>query len=340
MIFRITLKDVMHRASVHAGALLCLGVALLSVSCDESKGTPDWSSAPATEETATGHSRDVAVAGEQKAPGLSFMSYNIENWLTMERGGGSSKEAPKPESEKRMVVQLILSAHPDVLGVQEIGTETDLKDLQRRLKAGGWEMPNLYHTGGGDPVRHLGLLSRYPVVSTVKARETKYRMQGREYRINRGILDATVAVAGIDYRFIGVHLKSKREVAGYDQAQMRVHEAGLLREHLDGIFKQDRKARLIVFGDFNDTRGSVAVRKVTGTRGRTGALWAIPLGDARGERWTHHWRSQDVYSRIDFVAVSQVMRREVDDKASRLLDDPQWHLASDHRPLLAVFKSH
>ena len=119
---------------------------------------------------------------------------------------------------------------------------------------------------------------------------------------------------------------------------MRIHEARLLRRHVDAILQADPQARLIVYGDFNDTRPSKAFKTVTGSYNDPGYLTAIPFKDSRGEAWTHHWALHDIYSRIDFVTVTRALRPEVDFESSHLIDDPGWDQASDHRPMLAIFK--
>jgi endonuclease/exonuclease/phosphatase family metal-dependent hydrolase len=269
------------------------------------------------------------------------MSYNVQNWLTMERrqGDDSVKELPKPDEEKKQVVQLIAAHKPDVIGLLEIGTAEDLAEIQERLKVTGWPMPFLYYTGGSDPVRHQGILSRYRILETVKPKETQFQIRGASYEMNRGILDATIEGGGHRYRFIGVHLKSKREVRDVDEEEMRVHEARLLRRHVDAIIAADEQARLVVYGDFNDTRKSMAWTTVTGNYGSSVYLTAIPAKDSRGESWTHYWDYQDIYSRIDFISVSQALKREVDFAKSYIVEDAGWNRGSDHRALVAIFKS-
>jgi endonuclease/exonuclease/phosphatase family metal-dependent hydrolase len=271
---------------------------------------------------------------------LRFIAYNVENWLTMDRyeDGQSAKNAPKPDDQKKAVISILSRNHPDVLGLCEIGTAGDLAEIQELLKADGCDLPHVHYTSGSDPVRRLGLLSRFPITSTARPENTSFRMNGAEHSINRGILDATITANAKPYRFIGVHFKSKRDVKEYDQEQFRINEARLLRQHVDSILARDANARLIVYGDFNDTRPTSSFRTVTGGYNSPGYLTAIPAKDRSGHAWTHHWRPHDIYSRIDFVTVSRALRSEVDFRSSRIIDDADWDKASDHRPILALFR--
>ena len=368
MKLRLIPQFCIQRAPVISGAVFCALFSLATVSCGKKGGTPDWdtpggeSAATAVDAPGTPTAAAVPVASEstpiaQKAPeptipptsgepaavgqsGLRFIAYNVENWLTMDRYVDNKplKNSPKPESEKKAVVSLLAKHSPDVLGLCEIGTAEDLAEIQESLKSAGLDLPHSHYTGGSDPVRHLGLLSRFPIASTAKPAEMEFQMTGQTYAINRGILDASIAARGKNYRFIGVHLKSKRATEEFDQEEMRVHEARLLRRHVDSILGADDDARVVVYGDFNDTRPTKAFKAVTGSYNDPGYLTAIPMKDSKGHAWTHHWAPHDIYSRIDFITVSRGLRPDVDFRASLIIDDSEWDKGSDHRPLLAIFK--
>jgi endonuclease/exonuclease/phosphatase family metal-dependent hydrolase len=339
------------------GPLFFAAIALGTISCGKKNGNRDWDtpddkptatqeSAPSTKaSTPAPKKRKSAEAAPTSNPesgngGLRLITYNVENWLTMDRftGNRTIKNAPKPDSEKKHVIRILTANAPDVIGLCEIGEASDLAEIQQSLKAAGLDLPHSRYTGGTDPVRHLGLLSRYPITSIGKVANLEYRMNGQTFGFNRGILDASITANGKPYRFLGVHLKSKRDVEEGDQEQMRIHEAHMLREHVDSILATDSSARLIVYGDFNDTYPSKAVKAVTSSTEETLRLMPIYFKDSKNEAWTHHWKSQDIYSRIDFVTVSHTLRSEVNFRDCRIIDDSAWDEASDHRPLLAVFK--
>jgi endonuclease/exonuclease/phosphatase family metal-dependent hydrolase len=291
--------------------------------------TPEATAKPATEGTAPASTEAVR-----------FISYNVENWLTMDRfvDGKSLKGAPKPDPEKQAVTEILARQKPDILGLCEIGLASDLADVQQRLKAAGLDLPNSYYTGGSDPVRHLGILSRFPITSTSNSAILEYQLAGKTFQINRGILDATIEAHGKPYHFIGLHLKSKRDSEQGDQETIRLNEARLVRNHIENLLKANPNERIIVYGDCNDTRGTPAIKLLVGKYSSPNYLTAIPMKDSRQMAWTHYWAAQDIYSRIDFIMVSQKMKMDVDFPASRIIDDTEWNKASDHRPILAIFK--
>ncbi|HEY8961293.1 MAG TPA: endonuclease/exonuclease/phosphatase family protein [Luteolibacter sp.] len=308
--------------------------------CERKHGTPDWNPAVATQPAIPAQTGQAppAPSADEPVP-FRFVAYNLQNWLTQERATDQGVvPASKPEASKRAVIELLASARPEVLGVCEIGDRNDLADVQQRLKAAGIELPHTYFTGGVDATRHLGLLSRFPIVSTEAPGNLDYRLGGRAIGMQRGILDATVEIAGKPVRFLGVHLKSKRPVAEGDQAEMRLHEAHLLRRHLDTILAAHPHERLIVYGDFNDTKASDTLKTIQGPFNHERFLAALPLVDRQGNAWTHAWEAEDLYSRYDWILTSQALKGRIDLPGCRIVDEPAWREASDHRPVLAVFK--
>jgi endonuclease/exonuclease/phosphatase family metal-dependent hydrolase len=350
------------RSAASMQVLVATLALLLAPSCEKKRGTPDWNTpgnappppAAAAAQPATPSLPSPPIQASQQQPpaaaatatpaattsGLRFITYNVENWLTMDRyvDRQALKGAPKPDSEKRAAVQILARHQPDVVGLCEIGTREDLAELQAGLKASGLDLPHAHYVGGSDPIRHLGLLSRFPIASTATPATLDYQLNGSNYSINRGILDATITARGKTYRFLGVHLKSKREVEEGDQEKMRLHEAHLLRNHVDAILQADAKARLVVYGDFNDTWGNATLKTIVGSYNDPSYLTAIRASDRAGVHWTHYWELHDIYSRFDFITVSQPLKRDVDFTNSHIIDDPEWKAASDHRPVLAIFK--
>ena len=349
---RTTLRTILKNAPILTGAFFLL---FATSSCkDQNKDTAQWiteevevTEVEATETTpetnpesppkdsapkATEATAEPVSSSDDK---VRFLSYNLENYLTMRRGKDFTG---KPEKEIAGVVGVITRQKPDILGVSEIGKKADLLDLQERLKNAGLDLPYYEHTGGRDKYRHLGLLSRYPIVAANSQSDLSYEMGGQDWVISRGILDATIKVKGTELRFLGVHLKSKREIEEADQELIRENEARLLRDYADTILNEDLETHLIAYGDFNDTIGSKAVSIA---RGRSNAKKHMPdfyFKDSRGELWTHFWDYQDVYSRIDYVLFSSSVKPMLVGKESHIVDDEQWDQGSDHRALMLVLK--
>ncbi len=274
---------------------------------------------------------------------ITVCAYNVRNWLTdiQELPGTEQRVITKPESERLRVIQTLVEIQPDVLGLCEIGTEADLADLQRRLKAQGLDLPHQEWTQGADTQRSLALLSRLPILKRQSQRQLEYQMGQLILPMQRGILDVTLEAApGHPLRLIGVHLKSKREVTEANETLMRRNEAHLLRLHLDAALKENPDLPLLCYGDFNEHRHEAAISEILGNRESTETrLQEISVRDDSGHVWTHFWDLADVYSRFDYFFSNRSLRAAIDLKQSFIYNDPEFLKASDHRPIVLSIKT-
>ncbi|MBB5031050.1 endonuclease/exonuclease/phosphatase family protein [Prosthecobacter vanneervenii] len=278
----------------------------------------------------------VPLGAAEEAPRqITFCSYNLKNWLSLEESVGQ-RPYHKPEAERERVVQTLAAIHPDILGVCEIGTADDLAELQQRLEKAGLELPYTELAHGGDETRRLALLSRLPIKARNSQTALTYQIGAQTLPMQRGILDVTISLTPtFDLHLLGVHLKSMRTTEEADQALMRRNEARLLRLHLDTLFAQDPKARILAYGDFNCQRNDPALAEVMGgLRTADTAMTDLLLRDPAGEVWTHFWDEADVYSRLDYCLTSRLLRPFIDTRSSGIHAEPDFIKASDHRPLV------
>lgn len=283
-------------------------------------------------------------AQERDPASFRVATFNVENYHLRPFGNRTAKS---PES-RRQVVAEIVALQPDVLAVQEIGDRDALEELQTRLREAGVPLPHLEHIGGWDTNIFVGVLSRFPITGRRPHPRESYLLNGRRFFANRGIIEIDLEVSP-RYRFtlLTTHLKSKRQTASVDEADMREAEAGILRKKVDEVLARSPEANVVVCGDFNDTHDSTAIRTLLG-RGRTGLVDPRPAernGDStpadrsRTITWTHFYAKEDTYSRIDYLLMSRGMAREWRREGSYVLAGPHWGLASDHRPVVCEFQA-
>jgi len=275
-------------------------------------------------------------AGQASAESVVVASYNLRNYLPMERivDGREASLAPKPADEIDAAVRIIRSIRPDVLGLIEIGGEEMVKDLQGRLADAGLDLPHSEWVRGADPERHIALLSRLPIVARNSRDDVPFSLKGSRHRIGRGILDVTLrAGPSQTLRLVGAHLKSRRPVPDFDESEVRAKEAWLLRQHLDGILSANPRENLLLFGDLNATKNEYPIKLLAGSPGSDTRLRDLPLQDPHGARWTHFWPAADLYSRLDYFFASNHLWPLIDLTASGINNDPAWNRASDHRAI-------
>jgi endonuclease/exonuclease/phosphatase family metal-dependent hydrolase len=325
------LPPTMRKSSLWLRFSCCFGFTLLLFAGTwyyQHAETPPWkNSQQATQQTSPPH-RPSPPSAKQHSGTFRFVSYNLKNWLT------SSQNPEKSDVSKNAIIGILASSEADVIGLSEIGSEADVLEVRKLLKQAGNDLPYFHHTGGTDPIRHLGILSRFPITSK---QQPEITISNTEHSMQRGILDVTIEINGQPTRFIGLHLKSKRIVPDYDQAELRVREAEHVRKHIDSIFSDNPETRLIAYGDFNDHTQSLSTKTILGNY-RSPYLTPVDVRDRDGETWTYHFGAQDSYSRIDYITVSKSLKPHIDKTASRIIDSANWNQASDHRAVMVSFK--
>jgi len=281
------------------------------------------------------------LLAEEPVHEIRIASYNVENYLSMARriGGRIVQNAGKPLSEKQAVVRMVGSIHPDVLGLMEIGEPRQLEDLKKRLADSGMDYPYTEYLQGNDTSRHVALLSRFPIVERHSVGDLPLRVGGVTLHSLRGFLDVTVEPSpGYRLRILCVHLKAKLEVAEYNENDLREAESRELRRYIRDILRTDPSTRLILTGDFNDTKNEKAIWQITGKPDWPDSMRALPLSDDRGEFWTEYWSAADIYSRIDYIMVAKRLESEIDPAQSGIARPGFWNEASDHCPLYLSLK--
>lgn len=275
-------------------------------------------------------------AAAESSDKIVFAAWNVRNYMLrpVKNGEGRTLTPAKSPESIAAVVETLRRIRPDIVGLCEIGSRSDLADLQRRLQRAGMLLPHKTWVDGPDRERHLALLSRFPLEVQHDTRTT-FPLDGISQRVRRGILDVTVQIRpDFPLRILGVHLKSARVVPEYDQATFRRAESLVLRNRIEEILGEESEQPLIVFGDFNDTKNSPVVKGVAGRAGSRKSLTILPLADRLGDQWTYRRDETDEYSRIDYIMVNQTLRRLVLRRDTGLHRDKNWFEASDHRPMI------
>ncbi len=276
------------------------------------------------------------------------VTWNVENYLDAPSGTRPAKS----EAAKAKIRNTLVALHPDVLALQEIGSTNALLELQSSLKSAGLDLPNWEYVTGFDTNIHVAVLTKFEITARHPHTNDAYLLNGKRLSVSRGFAEVVIRV-NTNYAFtlITAHLKSKRPVAVSDEADMRLEEAKLLREKIDDCFNTNPNINLVVLGDMNDTHDSPAVKTVIG-RGKRALTDTRPCeqnGDSepketkrlaeRTVAWTHFYAVEDTYSRIDYILLSKEMSQYWMRDGTFVLAQPNWGLASDHRPLVATFNA-
>ena len=265
-------------------------------------------------------------------------TYNLQNYVSEDAAeeGTGRRGKPKSEASIEALIGIIREINPDVLGVCEMGSPERFEDFKKRLADAGLGYPDSEYVQAADPDRHLALVSRFPITARQSQTDVPFELNGRPEKVRRGFLDVTLQITpGYQLRLVGTHLKSKLATPE-GEALLRRHEAQLLRRHLEKILAADSEVNLVCYGDFNDTKEQPAITAIAGVRGTPGYMDDLPAQDALGDKWTHYWKTADLYARIDYLFVSPALVREVVPGSARVHRSERWNAASDHRAVFAT----
>jgi endonuclease/exonuclease/phosphatase family metal-dependent hydrolase len=279
--------------------------------------------------------------GFVRAETLKVATYNLENYGLADRmtEAGYRQAYPKPESEKRALRAVIRGLAADILVVQEIGPRPYLDELRRDLKSEGTDYAFAELAVAADPDRHLAILARRPFKAVTTHTDLQFTYFGAKETVKRGLLEATFDSAAGEFTVFVVHLKSRFADRADDplSAIRRAGEATAIRDRVLKRFPNPAAARFIVLGDCNDSRTSRALAFLQ-KRGKAEIAMLLPAADSRGETWTHSYRKEDSYSRVDQILVSPGLLEAVKDRRAQIHDGPGVPEASDHRPVWVLLE--
>jgi endonuclease/exonuclease/phosphatase family metal-dependent hydrolase len=276
-------------------------------------------------------------------------TYNVENYLdqpTESRHSDNSAEA------KAKIRESIKAMNPDVIALEEMGTTNALLELRDSLKTQGLDFPFWEHVSGADTNIHVAVLSKFPIVARHPHTNDEFLLDGKRFRVSRGFAEVEIrAATNFTFTLIAAHLKSQLPTPIADEAAERLGEAKILRGIINEHFKVNPNAKLIVLGDFNDAKNSDSIKQIIG-RGKfklTDTRPAERNGDntpahppyfePRSVAWTYFYGVEDAYSRIDYILLSPAMARDWVKEETFIPTIPNGGIGSDHRPIVAAFKT-
>lgn len=221
-----------------------------------------------------------------------------------------------------------------VLGLNEIADSDALDALTKRLP--GWRY-QIGTTGRQQKCAILWDASRAEVGRAFEYPDINNGVEKGEGNL-RAPLVAPVRVGKFDFLFAVVHLKAMFEPS--DLAARR-KQLGRLRTRLDEEGAARREPDVIVAGDFNDFADSVALKELTGRKGKSGyVITGARLGDKvstyipRSGRIDHVVITSPATSQSEWTGDAAVFPKPTGADRKLYLDT-----VSDHLPTWTTFKT-
>jgi endonuclease/exonuclease/phosphatase family metal-dependent hydrolase len=282
-----------------------------------------------------------------RADTLRVAAYNVENYLDQPT---ESRPRVKSAAARAKVCESIETINPDVIALEEMGGTNALLELRASLQARGRVFPYWEQVQGFDTNIHLAVLSKLPILARRPHTNDAFLLDGRRFLVKRGFAELDLqAATNFTFTLIAAHLKSRLAAPEADEAEERLAEARALRAIIDARLAREPQARLIVLGDFNDTKDSAPLREIIGRgkhrlidtrpaeRNGDTARPEAPYFEPRDVSWTYFYGRDDTYSRIDYILLSPGLKPNWLPGETGIPFIPNWGIASDHRPIVAAF---
>ncbi len=266
---------------------------------------------------------------------LRVATYNVNNYLVMDRMVGSHwrPSYPKPESEKVILRQIIKAVSPDILVLQEMGSIDFLEELRADMAREGIYYNYVVHLRGADRDRQLAVLSRHAPQKVVEHKDLNFKYFEAREVVKRGMLEMSFELDdGQTFQLFAVHLKSRYAVKKEDEGSemRRVREAEACRNRIIERTHDIGQGHYMILGDFNDHPSSASLRRFY-RRGDLEIGTLVPAADSRGEVWTYYFDNEARYEAVDGIIASPLMMPRVMDGRAYIVDSAGALSGSDHR---------
>ncbi len=223
---------------------------------------------------------------------MKIASYNVENLFDLIDDGNEYEEyipntswgwdASMQRIKLRNIAKVLHDIDADVVGLQEIESETALKELKAELNRQGTYYPYSAFSRSKNTTVSVALLSRYPIKSV-----TNHSISAS--RKFRDIMEAKLDIDGRALRVFVNHWKSKS-----GPESMRILSARVLAKRLSELPENEP---YILLGDFNsdyeEYHTFLKSRKHNDTDGITGINHVLMTIDSSGNPVTYEMFKTD-----------------------------------------------
>lgn len=267
------------------------------------------------------HTYKAPASPLKKDGQIRVCAWNLKLYLeTFKMTAYGRKKAPKSEEEKAEIIKVLKSINPDVLGVEEIGTNKFIVEFQNLLRENGLSYPYVVCAEKSDEYPHCAILSKIPIKSSELLATQSFEYFDQLTRSPRGILLAKFETNGVVWRFGALHLKSRFGAKKRDAEFSRFRT--LECKQISNDILKFTSAPIIIGGDFNDEPKDRAITALA----KGAKLKVLPsLNDAP----SYVWKKKNMPYRFDFFMVSNAMLQFVTHSVTYEINEN----ASDHAPV-------
>lgn len=233
------------------------------------------------------------------------------------------------------VAAAIRKVNADVVALQEVESRGFLERFVTVFLPDMGYRHVVHFEGNDNRGIDVALLSRAPIGEVTSRRHLEFvGPDGVTRKFQRDVPAITVMPSdAAAFEIWPVHFKSRGDAADTSEP-IRLAEAAETRRLLDARFAANPDARIIVAGDFNDTRESKSMAIVMGS-GVT-EMWATDPEETPDSEVDPEF--PEGRAPIDFITVSPAMRKLYVADSAKVRRAPPSLDGSDHDPQWAVFQ--
>jgi endonuclease/exonuclease/phosphatase family metal-dependent hydrolase len=286
--------------------------------------------------------RDVQMTVE-----IKLATYN-----TMNLFDSLHPREAKPKRELQSLAYTVDGMRPDILALQEVGSEAALNELNERLKE---PFPYLgLIAGNSERSISLAFMSRIAFDMTSHARQVLLGEHGGallEYRSRADhwaqllspllfqrdwLLGEFHLGPGVDIALFNGHLKSRKKCSWHLNAtdDIRLAEARTAAQIVRTYQQRHPQIPVVVMGDFNEGHEHPSVQPLVNLSG-----FSDPIRDeliTNNRLVTTYWAKQR--ERIDHVQLCETARCVYVSGSAAIIDHAGARKASDHLPVMVTLR--
>ncbi len=275
---------------------------------------------------------------------ISILSWNVEHFVDgFDNPYTNNNRENNPEErmgdKEALLAKAIKKVNPDILVLQEFESSEYIRaiaekyfpDLGYQFYAGnesdGWYMNVVIMSKVplGTFYSYGSLYTPVPgILDDDGNEETQINLNTRLWSID------VFPNTNYDFNLTGVHLKAGR---GERNEQMRIGQLNLLKNQFQRFLNEDKKANLVIMGDFNAYPDSKEMKVLF--EGKKGNKFIDPLDPSI---LSHP--SREPARRLDYMVPNVNMLKELVDgsmKIEYILSKEEMIALSDHLPVYAEF---
>ena len=247
-----------------------------------------------------------------------------------------SKNVPMTKQRKNIITEQLRKSQASIIVLAGLKDKAMLDSILKDLK--GFTFSEIVETGSNST--RIAMIAKIRPERFEALTDQKYNIKkGITLPVERGFIHAVFDINGYILHIFGANLKDRTKHPLYNQYDMRRYEARALRKIITAAIKEDKKhpANILLLAGLNDSCAKAPVKDVYNRRfGIEKRLFDLRPVDSLNVSWTYLNDAIDEYERIDFAIASSGIIPEIVLNETVILENPKWHTASTHRPIIVT----